>query len=216
MSITNELRKAITTLQVKHTHNDHDFTDFYYPSPSQREFTAIADRIDAEHAEVVAKSDRQREQLAAMEDALRRRNEGELKRRWQREIDALRDERDELREAVRLSEAKASDMVELPKDADGKVIRIGDVLDNTHKDGFAAKAVIGISYHPGGKTCVEVDENRLRWHDPSRLRHHEPPTVEDVMVEFATDWESAQDGEDKTAVLKEYAAKLRLAESEGE
>ena len=39
-------------------------------------------------------------------------------------------------------------------------------------------------------------------------------TVEDVMVEFATDWESAQDGEDKTAVLKEYAAKLRLAESE--
>ena len=40
------------------------------------------------------------------------------------------------------------------------------------------------------------------------------PTVEDVMVEFATDWDSAQDGEDKTAVLKEYAAKLRLAESE--
>lgn len=38
--------------------------------------------------------------------------------------------------------------------------------------------------------------------------------VEDVMVEFATDWESAQDGEDKTAVLKEYAAKLRMAESE--
>ena len=38
------------------------------------------------------------------------------------------------------------------------------------------------------------------------------PTVEDVMVEFATDWESAQDGEDKTAVLKHYVAKLRLAE----
>ena len=37
------------------------------------------------------------------------------------------------------------------------------------------------------------------------------PTVEDVMVEFATDWESAQYGEDKTTVLKHYAAKLRLA-----
>lgn len=42
------------------------------------------------------------------------------------------------------------------------------------------------------------------------------PTVEDVMVEFATDWETAQDGEDKTAVLKEYAKRLTLAEGEDE
>ena len=212
MSITNELREYARLFEgsSRHAHLD-----------------AIADRIDAEHAALAAKSDRQREQLAAMEDALRRRNEGELKRRWQREIDALRDERDELREAVRLSEAKASDMVELPEDADGKVIRMGDILDNTHKDGFAAKAVIGISYHPGGKVYVEVDENRLRWHDPGRLRHHRT-TVEDVLASYGgaaielhhehkngeMGFEEYHAAMDRLAAM--YAAKLRLAESEGE
>lgn len=215
MSITSELRKEAQ-----------GHLRYLYTSGQAKHLLAIADRIDAGHAEVVAKSDRQREQLAAMEDALRRRNEGELKRRWQREIDALRDERDELREAVRLSEAKASDMVELPKDADGKVIRMGDILDNTHKDGFAAKAVIGISYHPGGKVYVEV-ENRLRWHDPGRLRHHRA-TVEDVLASYGgaaielhhehkngeMGFEEYHAAMDRLAAL--YATRLRLAESEGE
>lgn len=52
MSITDELREAAAELEVRYTHNDHDFTDFFYPHPSRREFLAIADRIDAEHERI--------------------------------------------------------------------------------------------------------------------------------------------------------------------
>ena len=193
MSITNELRKYVKD----HTNWDVALTTY----PPQRTMTyyegamdVIADRIDAEHKTRLLTEN------------------GQMWLKGYSECHAALLEGNE----TLVSDLERCGWIRLPKDADGKVIRIGDVLDNTHKDGFAAKAVIGISYHPGGKACVEVDENRLRWHDPSKLRHHKQPNVEDVMVEFATDWESAQDGEDKTAVLKEYAAKLRLAESEGE
>lgn len=56
MSITDELREAAAELEVRHTHNDHDFTDFFYPHPSRREFLAIADRIDAEHEAACAEA----------------------------------------------------------------------------------------------------------------------------------------------------------------
>jgi len=56
MSITDELREAAAELEVRYTHNDHDFTDLFYPHPSRREFLAIADRIDAEHEAACAEA----------------------------------------------------------------------------------------------------------------------------------------------------------------
>ena len=40
------------------------------------------------------------------------------------------------------------------------------------------------------------------------------PTVEDVLTEFGIDWEHESDCEDRAALLKEYAAKLRLVEED--
>ena len=100
------------------------------------------------------------------------------------------------------------DYTPLPVDADGVPIHVGDVMDNTHKDGFRAKRVIGICLHDGGKWTVEVDEERLRWHRTDKLRHHHAPTVEDVLREFAYGL--------GVPVADSYvaatAAKLRLAE----
>ena len=98
--------------------------------------------------------------------------------------------------------------VRLPKDAYGEYIHIGDEVDTEH---FGTVEVVGFMrnavtfYNYSGQPAYICMT-------PASLCHHHEPTVEDVMVEFATDWECTQDGEDKTAVLKEYAAKLRLAD----
>ena len=98
--------------------------------------------------------------------------------------------------------------VELPKDADGEPIHAGDVLD------VYGKTIEVVELRIGRSGWVIVSRDGNAYADTSAFAHHKPPTVEDVMVEFATDWESAQDGEDKAAVLKEYAAKLQLKEDE--
>lgn len=95
--------------------------------------------------------------------------------------------------------------VKLPKDADGVPIRVGDVM--AYADNTKPMEVVALV-----PPAVFLTEDGPRYAD--MCRHYHAPTVEDVMVEFATDWESAQDGDDKTAVLKEYASKLRLAEGE--
>lgn len=105
--------------------------------------------------------------------------------------------------------------VELPKDADGEPIRVGDEVVCINK----RWTVTGLRLTGGfwGVCCTIFNDqggSGTNVYPPDSLTHYKPPTVEDVMVEFATDLESAQDGEDKTAVLKEYAAKLRLVEED--
>ncbi len=96
--------------------------------------------------------------------------------------------------------------VKFPVDADGVPIHVGDVMDGYGK----TIEVLELRYGRSGWVLISRDGNGYA--DTFAFAHHHEPTVEDVMVEFATDWECAEDGEDKTAVLKEYAAKLRLAE----
>ena len=101
--------------------------------------------------------------------------------------------------------------VRLPVDADGEYIHIGDVMEGERISGGYGEPFEVIGYVMSNGELEPMDEHR----NPRKrkyLRHHHAPTVEDVMVEFATDWESAQDGEDKTAVLEEYASKLQLRE----
>lgn len=91
-----------------------------------------------------------------------------------------------------------------PLDADGKMWRSGDMSDSNWG------VIEGIAYEDG-RWLISGHDMSAPWIPADSIRHHHEPTVEDVMVEFAIDWECAEDGEDKTAVLKEYAAKLRLA-----
>ena len=105
-----------------------------------------------------------------------------------------------------------TDYVALPIDAEGEYIHFGDVLDQ-----FGTPMTVYAMSDPDpdqGDCMLELITDGISdstWVRARKMRHYHAPTVEDTLRDFAIDWESAQDGEDKTAVLKECAAKLRLA-----
>ena len=95
-----------------------------------------------------------------------------------------------------------------PKDADGKPVRIGDVLE--WPDGSDEPfEVVGIGLN--GTVYYMYDES-CEWTNASTKRHH-APTVEDVLTEFSKRVLNSghQWGLDSAEVIAEYAAKLRLA-----
>ena len=164
----------------------------YTPNSGELKLQAerIADRIDAEHESKVSYW-----QDASYKDGY---DEG-----FASADDYFTDKRETLKE---------HGWVKLPVDADGVPIRVGDVMCNTHKDGFMAKRVTGLCAHSSGRWTVEVDEAKLRWHDADKLCHYTPPTVEDVLREFAGTLAKADCnwGSDVDEAVAEYAAKLRL------
>lgn len=100
--------------------------------------------------------------------------------------------------------------VELPKDADGVPIHVGDEL-------------CGYGRPNGGVFCKAVNEHMvlvgekddgykmwLLW-DGSECRHHHEPTVEDVLREFFSRYVTTKPKDEDDAIIAEYAAKLRLA-----
>ena len=96
--------------------------------------------------------------------------------------------------------------VRLPKDADDEPIHIGDVM--VVEGGYGEPFEV-IGYVMSYGVFEPMDEHKV----PRKaiyLHHHHEPTVEDVLREMAVDWDCAADGEDKEAVLKEYAKKLQL------
>lgn len=104
--------------------------------------------------------------------------------------------------------------VKLPKDADGEYIHIGDSIE-----------IIGGEY--GTAVAIELCEDggwnvSMRptgWDTPTlfaaeSVRHYKPPTVEDVLREFADAWAEWKDGAAMMNPVETYAAKLRLKEDE--
>lgn len=102
-----------------------------------------------------------------------------------------------------------AEYVELPKDADGEVIHIGDVMGDR---GFpdAKYTVVGI-----GKDAFFTRDasGELHEHTASLYIHYKQPTIEDVLQEFAGKWLSSASGSEKEKeIVAEYAAKLQLRE----
>lgn len=175
----------------------------------------VNERQDEQYADMVHKLDRayeknrnQRKQLTEVQEALHRRNEGELKRRWMRE-----------KQDLELQIAKMHlESVELPEDADGEPIHIGDVMDSRVDylfDGkpFTVRALV---------LCEdgwEVADGRFgNRYEPDSLRHHHAPTVEDVLTKMLEQAVGYSDAHTTVALdtIAEYAAKLRLAGDRGE
>ena len=103
------------------------------------------------------------------------------------------------------------EMVELPKDADGVTIRVGDTLDGYGK----TIEVVEMRYGRGGWVLISRDGSGYA--DTFAFAHRHAPTVEDVLraltdevwnrcCEGATASDSGIDG-----LVAECAAKLRLA-----
>lgn len=149
------------------------------------ELAAIADRIDAEHQKA----------------------EDEWKAKGgQSWLSGYGECRAELREG---NEAIAADLeeagwVQLPVDADGKVIRVGDTLDGYGETTVVKWLTLGDD--GWSMTC----ENGL-WFDFTAFTHHKP-TVEDVLREFSCVLMGKREFDgDVTEAVAEYATKLRLA-----
>ena len=129
-------------------------------------------------------------------------------------IDAKHEHKMEER-ADRYSELRAkmnNCYIELPVDADGEYIRIGDVLTDDAE--FKSEGKVVRLMLEGEGWSVGLGCNG--WSTPSlhEWHHHHAPTVEDVLRELLNEAEHFHSLEEERDAIAEYAAKLRLAESE--
>lgn len=194
----------------------------------------IADAIETAHNGEVEKLHEkvrsQRKQLSEVQDALHRRNEGELKTRWLKEMDELNREIDDLkmqyvianRRGIALKHENAElrakldeqadtmhdGWVELPTDADGVPIHVGDVMAS---DSGTKGTVTSIA-----PNSIVLDHSSIG-SNPKSFRHYHAPTVEDVTCEFLqdlSDWLGLSldiDYIKADSLFAEYAQKLQLA-----
>ena len=171
MSITDELREWWVRkfpIMDKELHED---------------FTALADRIDAEHEAKVSYwqgasyKDGYGEGFASADDWLGQHEDAMAEHGW----------------------------VRGPLDADGKMWRSGDMSDSNWG------VIEGIAYEDG-RWLVSGHDTSAPWVPADSIRHHHEPTVEDVLTEFAAkliERSGLTNGAAQT--ITEYADKLRLA-----
>jgi hypothetical protein len=117
----------------------------------------------------------------------------------------------------------SDEWVKLPVDADGEVVRIGDVMVMaSHPFGCEDKPLVvdrmELSRGMHGEVwCLALDTDRSCWTRAAVLRHYQPPTVEDVLRQFLGECESASMlGYTDTPqdIFDTYVAKLQLKEDE--
>jgi hypothetical protein len=195
MSITDEIRAAGKVYAGVYTDMEH--VDYDKPTLDR-----LCDRIDAEHDEALSKISRAAQLL---DDAEKERdcnyaNWQECKQKVLQGNITF----DELNAKIECLEDELAHCIELPKDADNVPWHVGD----RDEDG---NVVTQLRLSSDG--WYAVTDGPSAFH-PEQRRHHHAPTVEDVLTEFGIDWEHESDCEDRAALLKEYAAKLRLAEGE--
>lgn len=106
--------------------------------------------------------------------------------------------------------------VELPKDADGEYIHVGDVMEWVRygdDNPTIVRTVIGVGYEVFFAWSDEL--GRYAQYEACAYRHHHTPTVEDVLREFALACEDAGNaGPEVERLAAEYAKRLTLAEEE--
>lgn len=107
--------------------------------------------------------------------------------------------------------------IELPKDANGEPIHIGDKVTC----GRSVWEVTGFRLTGGfwGICCTIFNDQGgigTNVYPPSDLHHYHTPTVEDVLREFADEVYADTENEirDRDFLCAKYAKRLKLAESE--
>jgi hypothetical protein len=111
-----------------------------------------------------------------------------------------------------LEQADPDTHMELPRDADGKVIHIGDEVDGVHREDGT---VMGIQYYEGVGVLIAVRPRNWdtpSWCDPAEYRHHHKPTVRETLRKFLAESEDAmRKGYDEVPeeIYDEYEKRLR-------
>ena len=204
MPITDELRKwaddntvrgeVLTTLPAQHPIRG-----------TLESLVSIADRIDAEHEAKIAYwqeasyKDGYDEGFASADDWLAQHEDAMAEHGW-----------------IRLPKDAMAEhgWIRLPKDADGEYIHVGDELrDEWHEQNQGEVQRLMLD-HDGWWLKLKTSCERFYVHDFHEWHHrrHKPPTVEDVLREFAGRVCNSghQCGLDAADTIAEYAAKLRL------
>jgi len=135
--------------------------------------------------------------------------DGEVMDLSQTLVCVTRQELDELADAIE-REVKER-YIELPKDADGEYIRIGDRVEDNER--VVRIVLTNGSWEPS--VYVEKAPCLLEEYFCNEVSHYHEPTVEDVLREFALEIDPAADVDVSGAkTIAEYAAKLKLREAE--
>ncbi len=164
------------------------------------DLTAIADRIDAVHANL----ERENESLRRELDRVLGEQEDRYREGYRKGImDGCAYYDAEHTECL-LSEPHG--WVELPKDVDGVPIRVGDKVTE-HEDGHTFK-VDGFMDWDGEWWVFMRDGIQA---PASRCTHYHAPTVEDVLRGFALEVCGEPALTIRSGVVEEYASRLRLA-----
>ena len=105
--------------------------------------------------------------------------------------------------------------IEMPKDADGEVIHVGDeLLDGWHEQNQGEVEWLMLNNH-GWWLMLKNNCERFYAHDFHEWHHRHEPTVEDVLREFAQRWDDPTHYA-KGELVEQYASKLRLAGGDAE
>jgi hypothetical protein len=109
-----------------------------------------------------------------------------------------------------LEQANPVNHMELPKDADGEYIHIGDeVCGYNHPNGGVyCHAIVNPCVIAVGELRHMGDSNGWALWNTLDVRHYHKPTVEELLREFGDEVQRCCDTEDTIA---EYAAKIREA-----
>ena len=103
--------------------------------------------------------------------------------------------------------------VELPKDADGVPIRIGDVIDEIAVATYPFVPAKVVGYHECCGEVLPIVENDGEFQViPEKVCHHHAPTVEDVLLDLLEEHSDPTCDATPSELAEKYAAKLRLAE----
>lgn len=198
MSITDELRKWA------HEH--------LYKSGIRSDLLAIADRIDVEHEKAMSRAG----QLLA--DAEKDRDYNYAN--WQdckQKVLQHNITLDELSADIERLEDELAHCIELPKDADGEYVRIGDKVTCARSVWqVTGLRLTGLAW---GVCCTIFNDHGgsgTNVYPPCDLRHYHAPTVEDVLREFVSEFNRDDTELCDEEIIERFAAKLRLAGSDDE
>lgn len=124
---------------------------------------------------------------------------------------------EEYKKAIRELNNLAEHSVLLPVDVDGEIIHVGDMMEYGKSRGHVIALML--SNYPkkwggGLHWGVQLEGEQAPTALDRMFHHYREPTIKDVLREMAVEYEYAEDGEDKEAVLEEYATKLHLAKED--
>lgn len=114
--------------------------------------------------------------------------------------------------AERIEQEVSERYMELPLDADGVPIRVGDVMEFSafEIEKPVTRMVDGIGQ---GVFFAWCGERGYQQHEAKRYRHHHEPTVEDVLWDMLDSLDLDPTSHvDTGAVVAEYAQRLQLRE----